>query len=312
MFDPMKVEHFTDTIVLMLQAFADGAVGGEGGSGTGVGASEPAAQGKESAHSTGGTEGSGERAPTTAEPGEGAPDTGTPTPDYDKEFKEFMKRPEMKQRMDDQKRRAVFARFRENASKESESQEITKALAARYGVSATDHKAILEALKADDRYEAEQAEAAGMDLATFRELNGYRARSLEETARREAEEGARQSANLRVEAQRLQSEFPDFDPEIYMADDRFKAMVNNGASMREAYVAMNLDSIMSATAKYAAEKAAKEAEARVAEAVRQNLARPAEGGADGGKPTAGEQKDFKNMSSADFKAYRNSIFNKRE
>ncbi len=297
---PMKAERLLH-IRLTLQAFAEGGGAGAGATGgTGEGAPGPAAQG-EGVRRPGETVSSEvpEADTSTArEAGETDTEKEAP-PDYDREFEEFLKRPEMKARMDKRTQGAVKARFKSAEAEAQVTREISAILAERYGVDAADPTAIKAALEADDRIDTERAEEAGMSVETYRELARLRREAKAQTEREEAGRAAREAAALRMQAGKLAREYPGFDLDTEMADPQFKRLVDAGVDLRSAYITRHHRELFGSAVRHAERQATD----RVTEVVRANKARPVEGGAGGGAPSSGGQ-DFANMSDAEFKALR--------
>ncbi len=287
---------------LSLQAFAEGGGAADGGdSGTGVGAPVPGAREGVGTKPRDGQSSTADAAEgTEAEAVEASDEEASAAetaPDYDKEFEDFCKRPEMKARMDRVKGSAVRSRMRSTEGELKNAREMMGILGERYGVDPADTKALRAALEADDRIEVERAEEAGMPLEIYREVNRLRRQAKEAENRERAVEDSRRAMAMRTEAAAVAKEFPGFDLEGELADPQFQKMLDAGVGMRSAYIAMHHRDIVNATVKRASE----EAETRVAETVKVNRSRPKEGGSAGGAP-APTGVDYNAMSSADFKA----------
>ncbi len=293
-----KAERFP-RIVLSLQNFAEGEGTASRTADTGdLASSDPATRG------TGKTESLDPHTPSLPNSSDDLSDDARPDdarpddpPDYDKEFDDFMARPEMKERMNRHTRGAVMSRFKTAEAESKAARELTEFLAARYGVDPTDTKAVRAAVEADVAYDSERAEESGMDLATYQEVTRYRAKARMEEARRRETEAARATAALRMEARRLSAEFPDFDFDTAMADETFKRMTDAGVDLRTAYIARNVDRAVPAAVRHAK----REAEARVTATVRANRARPQEGGTVGSHTPDRSTVDYGKMSDAEWR-----------
>lgn len=297
-------------IALMLQAFAEGGTGTAGASGgTGDGALAPAAQGETAGkpetkkRAAGQTDAesagaSGAEQSMTESGSEADTDPGA-------EFEEFMKRPEMKKLMDQRIQRAVKSRFKASEKRDADDADrnaINEFLAARYGVKAGDTKAILDAVRADTSYDRQRAEEMGMTEEAYREMMDLRTANARLQNQQKTSEESRKLAMLRMEGERLTREFPDFDLDGYLDNPKFRGMLDVGIDMRTAYIAMNHSKLMPAAVRYTQ----RQTEDRVTETIRANKARPAEGGAGGGKP-AQSPVDIANMSDEEFKAFRERV-----
>lgn len=297
-------------IALMLQAFAEGGTGTAGAAGgTGDGALDPAAQGETKKQAagqpaTGQTDAESAGASGAEQSVEESGSEADANPDA--EFEEFMKRPEMKKLMDQRIQRAVKSRFKSsdqrNATKDADSRAITDFLAARYGVKAGDTKAILDAVRADTSYDKQKAEEMGMTEEAYREMMDLRSDNARLKSQQKSTEESMKMAMLRMEGEKLTKEFPDFDLDGYLDNPKFRGMLDVGIDMRSAYIAMNHSKLMPAAVRYTQ----RQTEDRVTETIRANKARPAEGGAGGGKP-AQSPVDIANMSDEEFKAFRERV-----
>ncbi len=290
---PTKAERLL-FIRLAPQAFADGGTVEDGGGGTGGAQSatepDPGAMGAgtdEGGETAAvGTDAAGDAATSSDKDDEAEP------PDYDKEFEEFLKRPEMKSRMNQRTQNAVRSRFKSADSELKAARELASLIAERYDVDANDPDAVKAALEADERYWTERAEEAGMDVETYRELSRLRREAKAREADEKAAQETRRVAELRVQAAALAKKYPGFDLDTELQNPKFRQMLDFGVDPESAYKNVHLDEILGATARHAD----KQAEMRVAEQVRANRARPSESGT-GGTPVPDRSTvDFKNMS----------------
>ena len=151
-----------------------------------------------------------------------------------------------------------------------------KALAERYGVDPNDAEAMEAAVLADNSHVREFARQNGMsdELATehLRAKSDAAAYNREMTDRATAEQDAR----IAQEEAKVKALYPDFDMAEAMKSSRFKAMMDSGMTMQEAYEAMNYRRLTD----QAVEKAVREAEDRLSKAPATN--RPTESASVGG------------------------------
>ncbi len=170
---------------------------------------------------------------------------------------------------------------------------LRKALAERYGVDPEDTKAIEAAVLADTSYVQDFAKQTGMssELATqhLKAKAEAAAYNRELTNRATAEQDAR----IAQEEAQVKALYPDFNMAEAMKSDRFKAMMDSGMTMQEAYEALNYKRFTA----QAVEKAVREAEDRMSKAPAQP--RPTEGASEGGGTAKTTGIDFSRMSDAE-------------
>ena len=122
-------------------------------------------------------------------------------------------------------------------------------------------------------------------------------------AQKEAEEKQRQMSQhimtLRKNAEKTKEQFPQFDLETEMQDERFRRLcaVNNGDTTA-AFMACHWNEILPATV----QMASRQIQNQTAQAVASNKARPIENGLSSQAPSVVQQ-DFRNMSLADIRKY---------
>ena len=175
-----------------------------------------------------------------------------------------------------------------------------KALAERYGVDPNDVEAMEAAVLADNSHVREFARQNGMsdELATehLRAKSAAAAYNRDMTDRATAEQDAR----IAQEEAKVKALYPDFDMAEAMKSNRFKAMMDSGMTMQEAYEAMNYRRLT----KQAVEKAVREAEDRLSKAPATNKPnRPAEGASVGGGAAGSTGIDFSRMTDAELERW---------
>lgn len=152
---------------------------------------------------------------------------------------------------------------------------ILEALADRYGVSADDPKAVLDAIEKDEQMWAQAADDAGLTVEQYRQvrrLEQDNARLRAERMRAERERGVQQQlAAWQEEATALQAEYPEFDLAAECRNEPFLRMLRAGVPVAHAYKVTHLSDITA--------KAAAAAEKQVAQNVAARGARPSEAGA---------------------------------
>lgn len=172
-------------------------------------------------------------------------------------------------------------RFRENAKakrQNEENREIVEMLYDRYNLDIGDVRALKEALEGDDAYLAAEADKRGMSIENYKYI-----KKLENDNRRfmtmQAQQNARERASETVEkwyneSMKLKESYPDFDIFSEAKNPSFVSLIQSGIDVRTAYEAVHHNDIV----RMAQETAAREAEIKVAESIRQKASRPAENG----------------------------------
>lgn len=186
----------------------------------------------------------------------------------------------------------------------------TKALldtvAQKYGV-APDSENFLQVLgekiEADDSYYENYAMEHDVSTEEARRIVTMErkvARIEAEKAEAEKQERARQQVmQLRQNAERTKAQFPGFDLDAEMQNEKFRRLcaVNNGDTTA-AYMACHWNDILPATVQMASQRI----QAQTANAVASNMARPVENGMSSTAPSV-VQNDFKGMSLVDIRKY---------
>lgn len=172
-----------------------------------------------------------------------------------------------------------------------------KALAERYGVDPNNVEALEAAVLEDNSHVREFARQNGMsdELAT----EHLRAKSDAAAYNREMTDRATAAQNEMIaqEEAKVKALYPDFDMAEAMKSNRFKAMMDSGMTMQEAYEAMNYRRLTD----QAVEKAVREAEDRLSKAPTTN--RPTESASVGGGEAGSTGIDFSRMSDAELERW---------
>ena len=309
-------------LLLNLQLFADG--GGDGGDGGSASASVGEALGNDSGedkilasipekarknyqkamekHSGSTTEASAK----SSDNGQSTNDQGTTDrPSY----QDLIKSDEYKEEHEAFMKKTIGDRLKkykgieENLGKHKE---LLDTVAYKYGVSPDDENFIdvlKEKIDADDSYYENYAmehdispEEARRVVTMERKANLYEAQQ-KELARQE--QMRQQIMVLRQNAEKTKAQFPGFDLETEMQDERFRRLcaANNGDTTA-AYMACHYNEIIANTV----QMASRQIQNQTAQAVASNKARPIENGISSTAPSVVQQ-DFRNMKLQDIRKY---------
>ena len=176
---------------------------------------------------------------------------------------------------------------------------ILDTVALKYGVNPDDEnflETLAEKIEADDSYYENYAMEHGISEEDARRIVTLERKAAQFDAQKEEmerQERARQQIMvLRQNAEKTKSQFPQFDLDTEMQDERFRKLcaVNNGDTTA-AYMACHWNEILPATV----QMASRQIQAQTAQAVASNKARPIENGLSSSAPSVVEQ-DFRQMS----------------
>ena len=179
-------------------------------------------------------------------------------------------------------------------------------VAYKYGVNPDDEnflETLAEKIEADDSYYENYAMEHDITTEEARRIVTMERKAAQFDAQKEAmerEEQARQRVMvLRQNAEKTKAQFPQFDLETEMQDERFRRLcaANNGDTTA-AYMACHYNEIISNTV----QMASRQIQSQTAQAVASNKARPIENGLSSQAPSVVQQ-DFRNMSLADIRKY---------
>ena len=179
-------------------------------------------------------------------------------------------------------------------------------VAYKYGANPDDEnylETLSEKIEADDSYYENYAMEHDISNEEARRIVTMERKAAQFDAQREAmerEEQARQRVMvLRQNAEKTKAQFPQFDLETEMQDERFRRLcaANNGDTTA-AYMACHYNEIISNTV----QMASRQIQSQTAQAVASNKARPIENGLSSQAPSVVQQ-DFRNMSLADIRKY---------
>ncbi len=200
---------------------------------------------------------------------------------------------------DDAKNR--FAKQLRQSDAYEASANLRKTLAERYGVDPNDAKALEAAVAADASYVEEYARKNGIDNAMA--AQHLKARSDSAAYQRELNERANAERDQRIADEEVQVKalYPDFNMAEAMRSEKFKAMMDSGMTMQDAYEALNYKRLTA----QAVEKAVRETEDKLSKAPPART-RPVEGASMGGGKSEGTGIDFSRMSDAELDNWLNT------
>lgn len=201
-------------------------------------------------------------------------------PDLDSEFDELAKG-KYKEQFDSRVKAAIDRRFKnaENYQRTiGEYEDATALLFTKYGLKAGDTKGLKNAIENDDGIYASAAEEEGITTDRYREnlrlkADAEKGRSMMDAFRQEQE---RQETFARWdrEAAELQEVFPSFDLVRELDDEAFRNKLDEVKSVRDAFMIMHMDDILSGAMEMSKTNATKAA----VENFRSNASRPVENG----------------------------------
>lgn len=158
-------------------------------------------------------------------------------------------------------------------------QPVLDLLMARYGTQ--DLGQLQEAINKDTSWLQSYADSRGISVEQARNQIALQAEVDAMKRRSAAEEGERRAqAQMELwgrQAQEVQAVYPEFDLQLAAQSEEFMSMLKSGVNMRTAYEVANMETIKRAVA----ERATKDAEARLTANIQANGARPVEGGTSG-------------------------------
>jgi hypothetical protein len=179
-------------------------------------------------------------------------------------------------------------------------------VASKYGVNPDDEN-FLEVLnakiEADDSYYENYAIEHDMDVATARQIVTMQRKVEQQEAEKEAQQKQEQMRQhiitLHQNAEKTKAQFPQFDLETEMKDEKFRKLcaVNNGDTTA-AFMACHYNEIITSQV----QMASRQIQNQTAQAVASNKARPIENGISSSAPSVVQQ-DFSKMSLKELRQY---------
>ena len=309
-------------LLLDLQAFADG--GGDGGDGSSASASVGEALGNENPgedkieasipekakkyyqKAVEKQKGSTTNATTPND------NSGQTTNDHTTEklsYKDLIKSDDYKEEHKAYMDKAIGERLKKYKSIEEDlgkHKAILDTVAYKYGVDPDDEnfiETLTEKIEADDSYYEGYAMEHDIDTETARKLVTAERIMARQEAKRQEEERQEQMRQhilvLNQNAEKTKKQFPGFDLETEMQDERFRRLcaATNGDTTA-AFMACHHNEIISNTVQVAS----RQIQAQTAQAVASNKSRPIENGLSSQAPSVVEQ-NFKNMTLQDIRKY---------
>lgn len=183
---------------------------------------------------------------------------------------------------------------------------ILDTVAYKYGINPDDEnflETLAEKIEADDSFYEGYALEHDVDAETARKIvTAERIMARQEAQKQEEERQEQMRQHLIVlhqNAEKTKAQFPQFDLETEMQDERFRRLcaANNGDTTA-AFMACHYNEIISNTV----QMASKQIQAQTAQAVASNKARPIENGISSSAPSV-VQHNFKDMSLQDIRKY---------
>lgn len=186
----------------------------------------------------------------------------------------------------------------ELARYKSDTEELVGMLAERYGVDASNVTALTAAIKSDDSFFEEAAEAEGLTVDQYKyklhiERENKRLQAFKERA--EAERAARERVETwEADAVKVAELYPGFDFDTESANPDFARLLRAGVDVKTAYEVVHNDEIVSGAIRMTAKAVARQ----VTDGIRARGMRPAESGA-GSQAAVVVKNDVHNLSRED-------------
>ena len=269
-------------MVLNLQLFAEG-TGGDGGTGSegAKGVTATVAMSQKGAKSNPlANVVYGKQAVAAEEASPAAEVKPTPTEDRNSKFEELIKG-EYKDLYDAKVQDTVQKRLK-NSKETVERYEALaptlEILAKKYGVDASDIKALNKAIEEDDSYFEEEALEKGVTVEQLKEIrkmereNADLKRQMQEQTRKD--NAAQQYATWMKQAEEAKKLYPSLNLEVETQNPQFRQLLMSGVDVGSAYLVVHKDEVIPAAMQYTA----KTVEQKLTNKVIANGARPSENG----------------------------------
>lgn len=175
----------------------------------------------------------------------------------------------------------IDRRFKETKTMEAQlnsQKPVIEALMNKYKITDGDIGKLTKAIDDDDAYWAEDAEAAGLTVEQYKQVQKLK-RENEQMRQMQAAQQSQAQANARInvwlnQAKEVKAIYPNFDFKQEIANPEFAKMLGYGIPVQKAYEAMHIDEMVNGAAMSAAQKAEKNTVAKL----RNKSARPSENG----------------------------------
>lgn len=195
--------------------------------------------------------------------------------------------------------KALKDRMKRHDTEMSEANEILALIGQKYGLDSASESFradLTKAIQGDDSVYEKYAEEHDVPIEEAKTIVNLRQQleraNKQAEERRAMEEEAKVINALRTSAEQTKAKYPDFDLDTAIQDPQFRQLTkawNGNTTM--AYESLNHKTIVAE----AERRAAAEAKQAVANSVRSNLSRPAEGGISSSTTTTPEAPDFNSM-----------------
>lgn len=171
-------------------------------------------------------------------------------------------------------------------------------LARKYGVEATDIKALNQAIEEDDSYYEEEALEKGITVEQLKSIRKME-RENADLKRQMQEERTRENADRLYQswlnqAEQIKGIYPSFTLEAEMQNPRFTDLLRNGIDLRTAYEVLHKDEIIPAAMQFTAQNV----QQKLTNKIIANGARPTENGINS-QSTAVVKSDVSQLTKAD-------------
>ena len=281
----MDNKHILFPMVLDLQLFAEGAGGGDGGTGsegaTGVSATAAVSQTKGAKSNPLAGVVYGKQAEATKEETSPVAEVNpTTTEDRNAKFDALIKG-EYKDLYDAKVQDTIQKRLKGSKETVEKYEALTptlEILAKKYGVDASDIKALNKAIEEDDSYFEEEALEKGISVEQLKEIrkmereNADLKRQMQEQSRKD--NAAQQYATWMKQAEEAKKLYPTLNFEAETQNPQFRQLLMSGVDVGSAYLVIHKDEIIPAAMQYTA----KTVEQKLTNKVIAGGARPAENG----------------------------------
>lgn len=172
-------------------------------------------------------------------------------------------------------------------------------LSKKYGVDATDTKALMKAIEDDDSYYEQEAMEKGVSVEQLKEIKKMERENAELKKRMDAQESEKRTAQIWSEwlkqAEQLKTVYPKFDFETELKNPEFAQYIRiPGVDVRKAYELAHKDDIIAGAMQFTAQTV----ERKLANKIMANGARPNENGMNS-QSAAVVKSDVSKLSKAD-------------
>ena len=208
------------------------------------------------------------------------PTTENEVVDLDAEFEELIKG-KYKEQYNKRTQDTVQKRLKSTKEVADRYNELTptlEMLAKKYGVDATDIKALNRAIEEDDSYYEEEALEKGITVDQLKSIRKME-RENADLKRQMNEQNVRENANKLYaswmnQAEAIKNVYPSFDLNVEMQNPKFTDLLKNNIDIRTAYEVLHKDEIIPAAMQFTAKKV----EQQMTNKIIANGARPVENG----------------------------------